>query len=64
MLNITNSYGKEVVAEFDAQVFGRNAKVQAWRLKEDLHHGEGMQDFLKRLPYLPYFPMWTTRSLG
>ena len=49
MLNITNSYGTEIAADFDAKVFDRNGKVQAWKIKEALELNDSMKDFAKAM---------------
>jgi hypothetical protein len=47
MLNITQRYGSETAAEFDALVFGRQAEVQAWRLKKLFNLGDDIQSMIK-----------------
>jgi len=47
MFNISKKYGSEIAAEFDAMVFGRQAEVQAWRIKKLLNLGEDMQSLVK-----------------
>ena len=49
MLNITNSYGTDIAAEFDAKVFDRNGKVQAWKIKKALDLQDSMKDFAKAI---------------
>jgi len=47
MLNISKDYGSEIAAKYDALVFGRQAEVQAWRIKKFLKLGDDMNSFIK-----------------
>jgi hypothetical protein len=49
MLNISKDYGSETAAKYDALVFGRNAEVQAWRLKKLFNLGDGIDDLIKAI---------------
>lgn len=49
MLNITQRYGSETAAEFDALIFGRQAEVQAWRLRKLFSLGDDIQSFIKAI---------------
>ena len=51
MLNVTERFGTDVAAEFDALVFRRNAEVQGWRLKKTLNLGDDIQSFIKANNY-------------
>ena len=49
MINVTKRYGSEVAAEFDGIVFGRQAEVQAWRLKKLFNLGDDIQSLVKAI---------------
>lgn len=49
MLNISKDYGSEIAAKYDAAVFGRQAEVQAYRLKKMFNLSDDMPSFIKAM---------------
>ena len=47
MLNVNMRYGTDIATEFDSMVFGKNAEVQAWRLKKLLNLNGTISDLIR-----------------